>query len=210
MVPVRAARADDPSLAALEAAVVARRREAQRQVREVLASERYGGLALRLACWVARSGWRQGADVDVLLAQRQPIEAFAATILAKRQRQVLKKGRHFARLTPEERHELRIACKKLRYGTEFLGSLYPRKRVERFRKTTAGMQDILGHLNDVAVTRKLVQGLLEPGEPGPERQVVALGAGQVIGWHACRAGEIEPEAVRAWKAYRATEPFWEG
>ncbi|MEK0082570.1 CHAD domain-containing protein [Benzoatithermus flavus] len=209
MAPVCAARPDDPALAAFAAAAAERRQEAQRVVREALASDRYGSLALRLACWVARRGWRQGADVDVLLVQRQPVAGFAAAILEKRHRRVRKKGRGFARLDPERRHELRIAFKKLRYGAEFFGSLFPEKRVERFRKVTARMQDILGHLNDVAVAERLARDVLEHARSGFEPKDAALGAGQVIGWHLRQAGEREPEAMRAWKAFRAVEPFWE-
>jgi inorganic triphosphatase YgiF len=206
--PVQAARPGDPALAALSAVEAERRREAQRGVREILDSERYGSLALRLACWVARRGWRQGADVDVLLLQRQPVATFATTILKKRHRRVRKKGRGFAHLDAEARHELRIAFKKLRYGTEFFASLFPEKRVAPYRKAAARMQEILGHFNDVAVADRLARDLLDHVEPGPRLKDAALGAGQVIGWHLRQAGEREPEAIETWEAFRAAEPFW--
>jgi inorganic triphosphatase YgiF len=208
MAPVRDARPDDPDLIALEDLVAERRREAQGAVREALGAERYGDLALGLACWVARRGWRQGADIDVLLKQRQPVRDFADAILARFHRRVLKRGRHFARLDAHERHEVRIAFKKLRYGTEFFASLYPRKQVARFRKTATQMQDILGHLNDVAVAQGLVQGLLDGVEPGSRQRSAALGAGQVIGWQVAHAAELEPQAIEAWRAFRDAEPFW--
>jgi CHAD domain-containing protein len=208
MAPVREGQPDEPALAVLAQTVEERRLAAQEQVREILASERYGDLAFDFACWVARRGWRQGADVDVLLVQRQPIEDFAAAILTKRFKQLLKRGRRFAELDAQARHELRIAFKKLRYGAEFFASLYPKKRTARFRKAAAGMQDLLGHLNDVAVARKLDQDLLDGTTPGPQQQAVALGAGQVIGWHARQASELHARAVEAWQAFRKVEPFW--
>jgi inorganic triphosphatase YgiF len=207
---VREARADDASLGALAAVVADRRRDAQAAVREALASERYGDLAFRFACWIARRGWRQGADVDVLLTQRQPVRDLADRILERRHRRVLKRGKRFKRLTPEQRHELRIAFKKLRYGTEFFASLYPAKPVGRFRKAAARMQDVLGHLNDVAVAQHLVHGLLDGAPPGRQQMAAALGAGQIVGWYACQSAELEPKAVAAWKEFRATEPFWTG
>jgi inorganic triphosphatase YgiF len=208
LAPIQAARGDDPDLAALAAMVTSRRQAAQAQLREALRSERYGDLALRLACWVERRGWRQGADVDVLLAQRQPVSSFATTILAKRHRQALKRGRHFANLDPEQRHQLRIALKKLRYGTEFFSSLFEAKSVSRLRKAAARMQDILGHLNDVAVAQDLVHGLLRETPEGTERTSSALGAGQVIGWYARQSMLLEPQAVEAWKAFRKAKPYW--
>jgi inorganic triphosphatase YgiF len=211
MAPVAAARgAGDPALTALAELVDDRRRRAHARVGEVLASERYGDFSFKLACWIARRGWRQdGADIDVLLAQRQPVPEFAAAILHRRHRRVLKRGKRFAELTPPQRHELRIALKKLRYGTEFFGSLYEGKPVERFRKAAARMQDVLGHLNDVAVAEHLVQDVLDGASTaGPPRRAAALGAGQVVGWYAHAATELEPKAVEAWEAFRAVEPFW--
>jgi inorganic triphosphatase YgiF len=208
LAPIQVARGDDPDLAALAAVVASGRQAAQAQLREALRSERYGDLALRLACWVERRGWRQGADVDVLLAQRQPVSSFATTILAKRHRQALKRGRHFAKLDPEQRHQLRIALKKLRYGAEFFSSLFEAKPVSRFRKAAAQMQDILGHLNDVAVAQDLVHGLLREMPEGTERTSSAFGAGQVIGWYARQSMLLEPQAVEAWKAFRKAKPYW--
>lgn len=206
--PVAAARGDDPSLGDLAAAAADRRQAAQVAVREALASERYGDLAFRFACWIARRGWREGADVDVLLVQRQPVEEFAAAVLAKRHRRVLKRGKRFAQLTPEERHELRIAFKKLRYGTEFFASLYPEKRVQRFRKAATRMQDVLGHLNDVAVAQGLLRDLLGGVQPKARRESVAWGAGEVIGWYAHQTTVLEPQAVESWRAFRKADPFW--
>lgn len=206
--PVRAARADDPDLEALAGLVAERRLAAHEEVRATLRDRRYQDLALRLACWVERRGWRQGADIDVLLTQRQPVGTFAAGILARRHRQTLKRGRRFASLGPEQRHELRIAFKKLRYGTEFFAGLFPTKPLERFRKAASRMQDILGHLNDVAVARGLVQDLLAGMAAGVPRTAVALGAGQVVGWYAHQTAALEPEAVAAWETFRAAEPFW--
>lgn len=208
--PVQAARADDPDLEVLIGLVAERRRDAHAEVREALSSQRYRDLALRLACWVERRGWRKGADIDVLLTQRQPVHAFAAGVLARRHRQTLKRGRRFASLDPERRHELRIAFKKLRYGTEFFASLFPEKPVRRFRKAASQMQDILGHLNDVTVARGLVQDLLAGLPAGMPQAAVALGAGQVVGWYAHQTAALEPEAVAAWETFREAEPFWVG
>ena len=52
---------------------------------------------------------------------------------------MLKRGRHFKSLTPEKRHRLRIAVKKLRYHADFLLPLYgQRKSVKRFSDRLAG------------------------------------------------------------------------
>jgi triphosphatase len=206
--PVREARPDDPALAVLGELVEDARWKAQHVVRDTLASDRYGDLAFGFACWVACRGWRQGADIDVLLAQRQPLPEFAVGILARRHRQVRKRGRNFEGLDPVARHELRIVFKKLRYGTEFFASLFPGRELDRYRAAAARMQDLLGQLNDVAVAQHVADDLLAGTEPGPRQRSAALGAGQVLGWYARHGRELEPRAVEAWSAFRATEPFW--
>lgn len=208
LIPARAGFDDDPALAALERAVAASRARAQAEVRDTLASTRYADLALRLACWIGCRGWRQAADVDLLLVQRQPLGELAATVLDRRWRQVRKRGRHFADLDAPARHELRIALKKLRYGVEFFAALHPKKKVKRFRKAAARMQDLLGHQNDIAVARDLAAGLLERMEPGLDQRLAGIGAGQVIGWHARRAADGEDELRGAWAAFQHEKPYW--
>jgi len=208
LVEVRTARPDDQALGVLAELVAGRRWKAHHTVRETLGSERYGDLAFGLACWVACRGWRQGADIDVLLGQRQPVRDFAAAILTKRHRQVRKAGRHFATMTPVARHELRIRFKKLRYGTEFFASLFPGREFDEFREVVARMQDLLGQLNDVAVAQHVLGDLLDDTEPGARQRAAALGAGQVIGWYAHQSRVLEPQLVETWETFRATERFW--
>jgi CHAD domain-containing protein len=207
--PLLEARGGDPALLAMRDTIEAKRGAAQAGLREILASQRYADLALELAAWVERRGWREGADIDARLQQREEIAGFAAGVLRRRHKQVAKRGRGFERLEPEARHRLRIALKKLRYGMDFFAGLFPGKRVEAFRKTVARMQDRLGHLNDVAVASRLVHELVDPLPPGPAATAAALGGGQLVGWYAHQVAALEPETVEAWKAFRALEPFWD-
>lgn len=208
VVSVRKGRVDDPALALLAEIVDDARRKAHNQVRDTLDSPRYGDIAFKLACWVACRGWRQGADIDVLLAQRRGVRDFAAEILTRRHGQVRKRGRNFAGLDPIARHDLRILFKKLRYGTEFFSSLFPGRQFDRYRAATSRMQDLLGQMNDVAVAQHVVDDLLSAIEPNALQRSAALGAGQVLGWYARDARELEPRAVEAWEEFRSADPFW--
>ena len=67
------------------------------------------------------------------------------------------------------------------------------------------MQDLLGHLNDVAVAQHVVEDLLSAIEPGARQRAAALGAGQVLGWYARQPRELEPRAVEAWEEFRAAD-----
>ncbi|MBP8293165.1 MAG: CHAD domain-containing protein, partial [Caldilineaceae bacterium] len=74
---------------------------------------------------------------------------------------------------PETLHQLRIACKYLRYNLEFVRNLLgPRADalIEHLRR----LQDDLGDLNDAVVSKRMLSG--EPGaplEPGQMRYLRA-------------------------------------
>lgn len=208
LAPVRDADPGDADLAALIELAEDRRAQAHRVVRETLASERCGDLALRFACWVGRRGWTGIDDVEARVLQREPITPFAGGVLAKRYRRVRKLGRGFDHLAAEDRHELRIAMKKLRYGTEFFAGLYPGKATGAFRKAASRLQDTLGHMNDVTVAHLVVDDLLRDLPEGPRLRAATLGAGQVIGWYKRQALDLEPKAQELWQAFRGAEPFW--
>ena len=132
---------------------------------------------------------------------------FAARVLERRYRHVRKRGKGFAHLAPAERHRLRIALKKLRYGIEFFAGLFPKKRVERFREAATRLQERLGHGNDVDVASRLAHVLVEP--LGPERVAeAAIGGGQLVGWYARQAETVERDIRRVWKKLKGQEPFW--
>jgi len=61
--------------------------------------------------------------------------------------------------TPVERHDLRKAMKKLRYGVEFFSRLYDSKRVRAFLDHCKAMQDVLGEINDAQTVIHLLQEL---------------------------------------------------
>ena len=206
--PVVAARPDDAGLRALLTGVTRERHAAQAAVAAVIDGQRYADLVLEFAAWVARSGWREGADMELRLRQRAPLLDLAATFLGARYRKVRKRGRKLARLDSAHRHRLRVALKKLRYGVEFFAALYPGKAARRFRKASAGLQETLGHLNDAAVAAALVEHLVGGTRPAAEASRAALGGGQLIGWLAARAAMAEPQLLADWDAFKRRKPFW--
>lgn len=102
---------------------------------------------------MARPGRDGGAGSDDLLP-------FAGAVLSRLRQRLLKAGRHFVDLPPEEQHRVRIRAKQLRYASEFFAALYPGKTrhgpgdwLARLRK----LQASLGDLNDLA-TAELMLG----------------------------------------------------
>lgn len=209
LAPLEAARPEDADLVALRGAARDRQAQAYAQLRTALAMPRYTRLLLRLGGWLEDRGWQ---SPDLTTTQRdalaRPLVTLAETLLAKQHRRVLKRGRNFARIGIAERHELRIAVKKLRYTTEFFRGLYPAKRSKGYLTALRDLQESLGHLNDVAVAEHLLADLTANSPPGSGARQLERAAGKVIGWYDRALLDVEPEMRRTWKSFAATDPFW--
>src|SRR5206468_7382282 len=81
--------------------------------------------------------------------------AFAAALLARRHRKLEQSASALDSGSPEERHAVRIAAKRLRYIAEFFAPLFPRKRAKAYLKALTAVQDVLGRLNDVATALRV-------------------------------------------------------
>jgi triphosphatase len=209
LAPMECNRPDDQDLAALRVAAAARQAAAYAELREAIATPRYTRFLLRLGGWLEDRGWRSpDLTADRQTAPNQSLIDLADKLLAKRHRQVKKRGKGFKELTTAERHELRIAVKKLRYTTEFFRGLYPSKRSKSYLAAQRGLQESLGHLNDVAVAEHLLAELTAGLPSGSDRQRVERAAGKVIGWYDRALLDFEPEMRQTWKDFAATEPFW--
>lgn len=194
----------EPGFDALIAASRAKAAAGRAAVAVLVGDSGIARFALRLERFAAARGWRDRAREDALAALNEPVEAFATRWLAALDRKVRRRGRHLGSLTPDQRHALRIALKRARYATEFFGGLFPPKSAaERYARRAAALQDLLGDLNDAAITLRLVRSL------GPPRTIKsAYAAGVVSGWSA-KASEGDVLALkRAWRNFAETEPFW--
>jgi inorganic triphosphatase YgiF len=180
------------------------------QVGEALGSERYRHLLIDL-CALGYDGTIAKADRKAGL--EQPLERFAATALSSLHRKLMKRGQGFESLSMEERHEVRIALKRLRYAVDFFAGIFDSDRKGKFLKRLSRLQDDLGGMNDVAVAETLLMRLIGVGgtadsaaPPGNGKLVFAAGA--ILGWHRRRAAEINRELVKDWQAFARAKPFW--
>ena len=79
----------------------------------------------------------------------------AAERIARAFARVRRRGRVLSAETPAETvHELRIACKKLRYLLEFFRSLFEPDRAGAFIRSLKRLQDDLGEYNDLQVQQR--------------------------------------------------------
>ncbi len=194
--PVLSAYADTTPLHHLAAIAEQERAAAYRALRRMLNGRTFNRLMLDLL------GAQDMRDLLAEDAADVPLPKVATRLLAKRHRKVVAAGEGFADMPLEQRHEVRIAAKKLRYAIDFLGGLYDEEPMRLYRRGMSRLQDDLGHLNDAAVASDLVDRLAGDDPHAKE------GAALVKGWYAHRLAAIEPEMVAAWDAFTETPIFW--
>jgi len=204
LAPVIKARPEDEDLIMLRERAEAERATGYEDAHAPLRSERYNRFMLQLGVWLETRGWQDGLTDAQTAKLSQPIAAFAARLLDERHRRALKLGKGFAKLTTDQRHEVRIALKKLRYTSEFFAGLFPGKQVGPYLGRLRNMQNDLGHLNDVAMAERLLGGMCSRDANPRLAQV----SGLVIGWYARLVRENENASLRDWIAFRDSTIFW--
>jgi len=126
--------------------------------------------------------------------QGRGLTKLARKRLRSRDRQARLLAERVAELTPEERHQMRICFKKLRYAIEFFAPLFPPKRLRPNLLALTHLQDELGLINDQVTARILVEQTLEGRTPGPVH-------GWIAGRHELLIHEL-PEALETWLAQK--------
>ena len=200
---------DEPGLLNLEKHLEAQRTEAYEAVQAMLRSDEWRTLILDLVAWINVGPWLRAEDPDTVQRLRQPASDFAANVLDRRRRQVKRRGRDLDRLSPEERHQVRIAAKKLRYGAEFFAGLYTgrkaAKRHKAFVKALSELQDHLGELNDIATGHELLDDLA-----GADLRAAStlFAAGVTAADLESRTRKLLSAAAEAHEELLDLKPFW--
>jgi triphosphatase len=101
----------------------------------------------------------------------------------------------------EELLPLRKSLKKLRYGLEFLESIYPRKKAKRFLRRLKKLQKVLGEINDAAMATRLAESLTADDhlELAPSVAAISLSQGRA-------AHEAMKALGKRWEAYCKSPP----
>lgn len=118
------------------------------------------------------------------------LKTFARDQLALYTRKARKLALRHAELTPEERHKMRIAFKKLRYALEFLAPLLPARRLKPRLAALGRLQDELGLINDHVTAETLLAEALSGKPAGPVH-------GWIAGRHALLVVDL-PTILNAW------------
>ncbi len=167
--------------------------EGRRAARDAVRSPRYGRFLADIDGWIAHRAWRDAVTDESPFDT--PMAAAAGPLLTACRDRMVARGRDFAAQSPAQRHLLRIAVKRLRYATDFFGSLYDHEAVEPFATRLAVLQDSLGYRNDIAVARRLIGGSSDAGA-------------MVLDWHDRASARSEAELAGDVDEFIACEPYW--
>ena len=187
--------------------LLAEQRRAQiygERVVPMLDSERFKRFCDDFPSWLNGRGWEQ-ARLKKKQAKRlhADIVVYSRSLMDKQERRVLSAGANVDRRDAAAMHQLRIECKKLRYAADFFRPLF--NGMDVFIGHMKGLQDLLGVMNDVAVTRGLLDDLL-----GNSREHdVLVYAGGMIGWRSCESRHLLERFDDCWEELvEAKHPWW--
>jgi triphosphatase len=191
--------------AALLEAVEARRVESYQAARLLMEDAATTQFVLAVQGFIFRRAWRTALAPEDLGLLTSEGRLFGAAVLDGLMRRAVKRGRHLQTMTDEERHELRIALKNLRYSAEFFGSLFEdSKDLRAFLKLVAELQEDLGAHNDAATAQSFLEGLGLPPEGDTQ-----FASGYLLGWYRHATGVADRHIIDKWKSFKKADLFWE-
>jgi CHAD domain-containing protein len=193
---LRAAYPRHAGLAQYANAMAALHRRAREAAQAAVRSPRYRRLVLAFAALADGS--------EDTTSTRQRLRAFARAALERRHARMMRRGRRFASRSAPELHRLRIAVKKLRYAAQFFSTLYDARAQRELLDALARLQNVLGALNDSAVTAHLVAQARPRGDAAELAEAHGLLLACSEGRKALRADE----AKRCWAAVRRAPVYW--
>jgi inorganic triphosphatase YgiF len=183
------------------------RNQSRNFARDALLSERYTKLLLSISARLAEQAWREQPDSESAAQLFRPARSFADARLTELHQRVCETGARFGTLSVSERHRLRILVKRLRYASNFFGSLYQEGPAWVYSDKLAVLQDDLGYVNDVSMAETLVAQLCR-GRRGRVLEQCRFAGRMVVDWHAGAMAALDRKLARSVKSFIASRPFW--
>lgn len=131
-------------------------------------------------------------------ADRPPLPAAVAAVLARAWRAVERDARDFETSPPEQRHRLRRRLKRLRYVAEALQAVLPPRPTRRALAAMTRAADALGRCTDAELARERFEGHAAD-EPR---------SWFVLGWLAARLPRWQRRAARSLATLQRHRRFW--
>ncbi|MBL8528934.1 MAG: CHAD domain-containing protein, partial [Burkholderiales bacterium] len=93
---------------------------------------------------------------------------------------------------------------KLRYSADFFGPIFEPDAVRAYARGLSALQDVLGVLNDAAVTGRLLQELAARHPDSSYAESIGIVSGWTRQFMLERLGHL----AEAWDRFEDAKPFW--
>lgn len=187
---------------ALANAAEAHRQRARARAKNAIAARRTGQFQIALRLWIEQAGWRADVTSERRRLLAEPARSYIAKAAENLHRKVLKRGRGFNSLSPEGRHKVRLALKRLRDVAGFFpSSLGSKKSRTQYERRLARLQEQLGRYHDGLIAEDFVQKI-------SKRKMPVAGRRAIEALRDCQAAthESDEEELRsAWKKFSETD-----
>jgi len=185
-------------------AVETRRHDSYVAVRRLIDDPQTSLFVLDVQSFIARRAWRTAVAPENLGLLMSEAKGYATEVLERLMRRALKRGKHLPDMPDEERHDLRIALKNLRYAVEFFGGLFGKPRELRsYLRTVADLQEDLGAHNDAVTAKAFIDSLCLP----PDEEV-HFASGYLLGWYRHATLIADSHLAKKWKSFKRQDEFW--
>jgi CHAD domain-containing protein len=181
---------DRPAIIALVDRLTASRQQSLRSLFDALDSKRYLSLLDALVDGVARPRLAPEAA--------KPAEDVAAVLVGKAWRKLKKSVSELGSEPADDQlHRVRIMAKRCRYAAEAVVGVEGRP-AKRFASAVAGLQDVLGRLQDAVVAASWLRGCITQDTSVDQ----AVTIGELLGFAAVAAEASRRQWPEAWSAAR--------
>lgn len=191
--------------------IEARRDSAYAELVVALSAPQTAELLLRIVEWIESGDWSLDPAREGL--RREKIPRFAERKLAKASRRFEERCAHLEEANQEQRHQIRIRAKNLRYSSEFFEALVEtphrktvRKRFRGFIAALKDLQTVLGKQNDVRMAQRFLASLTRETEADQGAEPAAIDA--LVASINASETEFQRKAKKARRALAEVKPFW--
>jgi inorganic triphosphatase YgiF len=198
--PISDAFLDRPGVGRFVSEAVAIRARHFSDLEARLTSREFGRFVLTVGAWKQGKAWREGAAAEQTALLDGPLHLFAAKVLGRQYKRMVRIGADFDALPLEAKHALRLRAKSLRYTLQFFSNLYRKVSTRPMLKALAGLQDSLGVLNDLVVAERLLD------EAGLDRADSTRSL--IDGWYGARTSAQLEHAGAAWASFLGAPRPW--
>jgi inorganic triphosphatase YgiF len=189
----------------LASELVYRRDLAAEAAKSAILSSRYRLLVFNALEWIEDGRWLKRQAIG-----DQTARSYAVLWFDRRTKKAKKRLKNIRKLNDRDRHELRIAIKKLRYSVYFFESLFgasAEKPLTCYKDNLQNLQDSLGALNDIVVHQKLLTKL-GLDDVGDRSRLASFAAGAVVGNERAEVKPLLKIARKGARNLRQAEKFW--